>query len=501
MIQYGRELVPARTTGTRCYLKKMLLCPMPGYRDQFIRPMQLNLSGQVLNNIGNYVNQPGVVTASGIANNVPNLFLPSLDPTVRAGISGGWGESRFIYLLEMVWDDGYSVSSNIISGYTDYLGGTTPGTYDPNMTFYINTVTPIRVQTIKTATNVYQRPVVEGSNYVVSNDRNSGNAGLFNMTPGVVANSLVNDTYDFGGQTIDSGAMVNSMLSLSTVNNTSPARYMTNMLNSFKNVIIDDNISPMGGRGQLGRFSEVRSNLNEASFVEDRFLHHLGNVTGEYTRSWFTLRELASMVPEQDIYYGNTIIEVKRKDIFPLEYHSYMNDSQMTTQQAVTIVNTLPSIMMDYAITELAFDATNELTGLNVRRDESEVVIKGIKSFSESLDMGPYLHQIENKIKAELVPIISNNHASRFVAKIDCRLMGDTTIWINLNGAGNTPYVIPTFASSTYMSTLTPNYQDIKNLSNGLNVIMGQMDYALQGYGINNMNTDTGIYMGNNAIY
>ena len=157
--------------------------------------------------------------------------------------------------------------------------------------------------------------------------------------------------------------------------------------------------------------------------------------------------------------------------------------------------------MMDYAITELAFDATNELTGLNVRRDESEVVIKGIKSFSESLDMGPYLHQIENKIKAELVPIISNNHASRFVAKIDCRLMGDTTIWINLNGAGNTPYVIPTFASSTYMSTLTPNYQDIKNLSNGLNVIMGQMDYALQGYGINNMNTDNGIYMGNNAIY
>jgi hypothetical protein len=116
---------------------------------------------------------------------------------------------------------------------------------------------------------------------------------------------------------------------------------------------------------------------------------------------------------------------------------------------ATTLSNAVPALMMELAITKLAFQSTNRNIGGAIT-----TFIGNVDSFS-NMDMSPAIDLFIQKLEATVLQDISMNGDIDFAIQMKIDLVGET--WINLSFAGQPPmdFVTPSFCDALMVPVLT----------------------------------------------
>lgn len=465
---------------SRYYIKRLLICETIPYHEQYFRPYQVSATADVINDIQNNIMMSSEtnIPTSAIATFSSQIVMPSAAPSVIAPIVNGWSEKRFRFLMEVVWENSFATTSEIISGYTDHLGYIDQNGrafLDPHMDFYINSLIPINIVSQEGRYGRSFNYHIESANNPISTFGMGDQSGqIFNMSPMNVASNMMTKTWDNHDAIWDGATSVRQYPSLSNISNANSLRYTGKMLNTFREVGLDSSVG-YGGIATRDAFGEVRGRVHEHSFTNDKFIALLGSYTGDPNRTHFTWQELQSIDP--NVVLDEVTKVLKRNQMnsnIDVMGMNHVAGANYETIMAVNISNILPSLMLDYGITSLSFSSTNSNIG-----GQTTTLIESAQSFSTAMDLTPYLPAITSRINQELIPVVSMQNQQVYTLSVACELMGSTMVQISFNGGPMVPYIIPTFASSVFLPTLTTDYSDLDKLSRGMSGIWDVVNDAL----------------------
>ena len=458
-------------------IAKLLICEVLGYTNQYLRPYQTSVTREVTNQIIEQVSRPGNLSSSSLAQMTSSFLSPSSTPGSKVNIVNGWNEKRFRFMMEVVFSNDLSESSEIVCGYTDYPGiSPYSQSLDPEMVFFINSITPMNRVRIDRVNGSIVQHVPSHPSHLVARDQFAENNVSYNkMTPESIMNKLTTMTYDYGGEIHDLSGEV-GIVSFSQRNNANPGRFASSIISTFKDEILTSNqgYAPISPRETL---SNARNNLQEPlSIATNKFLDIMYRMTGNRDVSYFRYKDLMRIDP---MVNDDRITQVVMKDMsksIPLDYHSHVAGADINTQMAINIANILPTIMMDYGIVNLSLLSTNQVLGNGI-----QTIITNIHTLTgATMDMSPYLQTIINRINNEMINIVSQNNQVIYDLNVTCDVTGDTYIEIGFNGQQPFPYFIPTFADVLFNPIITDKHSDMMNVVHGFNGVLNLVSEALE---------------------
>ena len=147
--------------------------------------------------------------------------------------------------------------------------------------------------------------------------------------------------------------------------------------------------------------------------------------------------------------------------------------------------------MLEYYITEITLTISN-LSG------QPMIGILHANSFIEGIDLIPHLEVLKRKILDQLYPVISNQNMSALELQVECDLLGDINISINIDQTGHMLYRYPAFADSLYQPVLTTqsgsdmfknDYQNFTDVT-----IETVRNVASNGYNVRTVNEFAGVF-------
>lgn len=456
----------------------LLLMETGEFQNQYFRPYMTDSTAMSLRELGNQIDSTPKLTATGLAQLTNQYIQPSAIPGSPVRIVNGWNSKRFRYILRISFSDDLAETEEIITGYTDIMDVSMSNHVNPDTTFFVSSIIPLKKITLGNGINQTSRISPLDPSHVYSKEHHmDGNAsGIFTLTPKSVLTQLRVNSYDY-----DHGELNNTTNEIlyptaSLLDNNNPGRYAAKIFNRYQNVSMQNNQSLIAlNRNDV--LTETSAGLNDPNITLDLFMNTLYNqIHGDVSRAWFSLRELMQVDPSLD-----NVIQVvfKNKDpaynraMMPSGFDTnHVGGSDYETQMAINIANILPSIMMDFGIVFIDFSATNNNIAL-----KSDILIQNVLSIGgETVDLSPYKQAIMSRIYDELITVVSQRGQIVYDLTVSCSLTGETYINASYNGQAYVPYLIPTFASSLFDPTLTTNRQDVNNMATGIDAVFGVID-------------------------
>lgn len=457
-----------------CFIQELIIMEVPPQQNQSTRPYHMEVDTTMLNKTADMCATHNNLDYDLVGSTIGSGILkPASTPGAKIDIVNGWSERRFVFTLTVRFHfDSFGTDSfEIISGYTSYNGLSSLSgrpMLDPNMDFVINSITPVHV---RQAGNE-QFMVPDENTLLISSDNynrgfNSNLNSIYSLAPGnVLGYTSVNNMPSVDGMVYNTLANVKSVPSLENRNFNNPVNYTTELINGFRLAQIEDD--QMGGFSSNPDFMsnvQNKGKLYSKSPLNNRFLTFLGELTNKpYTNS-FTISDLTLLDPtlrtDDDRIH---VLEAIYNGIMPNDA-MHANGSDYVTLSAIKINTYLPSIMCQFGIATLQFNATNEVIG----QIGDEVIITGFTTTSR-FDLTPILiEKLKNRIANEILTSVSENGLISYNVIVDCSLIGNTSIMLGVQGQPPVPYILPTYADSLFAPIITTSKQDLDNLSSSFN--------------------------------
>lgn len=398
-----------------------------------------------------------------IANELTNVVTLSTMPTGRKPIDipNGWGTERLRFLLEVEEDKQGIVEVSYIQGYTDYSDLSSSGLIDPNMKFYINSISI--VDKIFTQTGVKIVPSrqfnVITDNKGVSRFQEVDNANDRLIRPkDIMEDMLTIQMYgaDFPNIINTTGNISCGVHTNSKVNN-DPISYLSKTMNGF---IKGKSLSSISHETN-DVLRTASANLSEPEISRVGFIQALHAITHVIQATVFDARVLETMDPT--IGSRTFLIPAKNSTASYCEtpHQSMINfmDSNDTCEmlnptvenlKAASIVFSVNSMMADNLLSRIDLSLTN-----NTYNGQLVVTPLNGSSLMDGIDQVACLERTCNQIELLLGPSLTDRGQTIITAYVSSELIGDTTISISVN---NGPYVLfryPVFADSTFAPVIS----------------------------------------------
>lgn len=453
-------------------VKSLLIRDTGIYHNQYLRPFQTETNSTVAEFVRNH-NPLVPVDANAVAGIANQFITPHAQPGAEVSIANGFGEKRFRFMMEVetTTGSGFFTTTELIMGYTDYQGASflnqTHGLIDPQMTFYINSVTRLRVQQTQQGT---QNLTVLNNNLLLAPQEAPEQffnpmvpvQQLHNMLPSKLAANLAMKQWDYGAELVDTGLNVNSPMISSRANNNS-AQYLGRTLSSYQKSMVNPDYD--SGDSYRALLNSTANRLQEAQFSDAGFLPALSSIYNQLSNV-FTYRDLQTMDPNID-----NVVEI-RLAVDTMNYREFTDPTtgaDISTRFALVLNNSLPGMMMDHTITWLKFRASNRTIN-----GQPYVHMDMPRSFV-SVDLSVPMQIIQDRILVEVLNSVSANNQIEYDIMVECNIAGDTKIDISINGSPYTPFVFPTFSDALFSPMLTRNIHDVNTMLGNLNDIFGTM--------------------------
>ena len=475
--------------GSALRVNRILLTPTREYQDVYLRPYQLNVQDIDLNKLEAILNRAnpatnGLVTSGAIANSIPNTFNPSGVVSGRADIVNGWGQKRIKFLLEVESDRNGSVFVSYIQGYTDYHDPSLSGMVDPNMTFFVNSITNV-IRTVDPVGNMYTR---FHSNFnLVTNHGSRGYEENISMLKANRPMDLINNLssrnlFDSDGTTVlDTTNNIGAQVITSSKTNNNSSEFLAKTITGFYNSSINN---PHANPAE--KYDSALDNLAEADISRVPFIQCMAGLTGELQPTTFTLGQLAKVRPDLLDPNSNCMMLVTQDTIDPIQTGGSILDSDHTENlYASTIENSIA-----YNITEsiTGFMSDNLIQVLDVVISNStgqyEVFVLNARSFIDGLDITAYVDIVVNKIRTVLLPAITQNNEVQVHANVSSDSMGDTNIAISVNNQAETLIRYPSFGDSLFAPVVSDE-QGHQSLSGELSKVLNLVDNSVVAQNVN----------------
>jgi hypothetical protein len=407
----------------------------------------------------NQVRSNTLLDNTTVAQTVPEVIKLSGMPTGMATIANGWRTQRLLFLLEAENIIGGVTHIIYVQGYTEYYDPTITGIIDPNMLFYINSIT--EVMRVPKSNGGYD--IIPRNTYNVITDEYTGNRHLEVGTmdndlslirpKDVIETMMIESMY--GSDTssiINTASNVVGNVSVSAKAHNDPSKYFTNTVNAYLDAksIVDTNSTDYESI-----LRQASSLVAETGLFGEKvgLIHAIHQITGDLRPTTFTLNILQMIDPM--LSNKSTLIDNSR-DFMNTAYLNPL-DSDVTANQLQPIQENLKANTIAHAIN--AYMIENLLTSIDISFTnigyEPTVVPSNATSFIEGIDKIGYVNRVIAKVRNILLPMISDSGQTIVEAAVHADLLGDTSVLISLNLNPGILFRFPTFADSLYVPVVT----------------------------------------------
>ena len=470
---------------------KLLIMETGSYNDQFIRPYTMDVRQEHIDAVNNVVGDSPSVTPASLAGVASSFFKIAAVPEKVAKIANGWGTKRCRYLMEIAYNRGGMRTHELIAGYTEHHGISTltsAAHVDPDLMFFINTVTVVRMDAVPPAIygNVPAKsPRVVNTSHVLSDHQSAAfkpsmplNDRIFDLRPQDVVNTLqassVLHNYN-PDNVIDGVSILSNAPKLSARSHCIPSSYTSKILTAFQ-------LSQETNMGIASEsLNELHGLVRDPAIDHGGFVGKLRNLAGVAVAA-FSYKDLCKLDPTID----QRKIYVKAKQIHNAGNTEYWQGANITTQYASILAQTIPSIMSEVGLTTISFRATN-VTSTGTTVDDGFVIVSG-QTFATGADLARPAELFKLRLKREVLDDLTFNNQISFTLLAEVDLVGDTRIQLSVNNEPLTPYCVPSFADASFSPMVTSNPTHPANVGYQLGVLLEGLQLPFSNPVINQAN-------------
>jgi hypothetical protein len=391
-----------------------------------------------------------------IANNIPEII--DMDPAIsgEANVPNGWSTERLRFIMEVEYDFCGNMMSAYIQGLTEFHDPSYSNMLDPNMKFYINSITSV-IKTIDPFTKQLKVQFYNSYNLLTNLDDNNYYGITADYKKTVRPEDMFNSYYL--NEKIQNGESIynlsdeltpNKVLTSQKLNN-NPMNYLSKSMEAYRvaKVLTDvswDNQSIM---------DNAKSTISEPLLANNPFLFAITNLTGMVSPNYFTL----DMLMRMDNQIINKMKKFNREQIPTVQqYYTMLNTDDpsetlnptIENLKACLLANTIPAICIECLITKCTISISNT-------SGEPVVFITNPGSIIDGIDMISFLEKLELKIKQCVLTKLTEYGQLLVEAFIDCDIIGDFTVGISINNQPIEVFRYPAYADSLYAPMITNN--------------------------------------------
>lgn len=438
--------------------------PTARYNSYYSRPYEVNATVENLENLSHVLEQSynGVgnslhVDPFLVAGSSNTLVRPSVAPMGNIELPNGWNTERLLFNLEVEIHDSLSTRIYHVQGYSEYHDPSYTGSIDPNMKFYINSIIQVS-RTYDPISGINRDNIIKNNNILFDNSEQIHYNNAFDaygdkkflirpqdiytgIETAMVTNTSAAEYNVSPNMTIDSRAMLSTGIPQGSnkINNRSN-QYLSTVINSWYEAKQDIEIgnSQYDVTGKAAAISHEDVLLNDNLFMRLLSMEH-----GASNSYCFTMGDL--MVYDENAPMNTNLILRNTGNVKPInanEVTEQWSDVSYTTQAAVIIGNSLPSLMAENYIANIAMSSTND----NIGGQIMTYITKG-QSFINA-DMTQYFNRFSNRFELEVMRDITYNGNISASVFIEADIYGDIWIELSINNEPPVRYALPAYCDS-----------------------------------------------------
>lgn len=475
----NNQTVSTLTPGLSIELTRAVLIFTPAQHEQYHRPLETNLTRADVDRVIHDTQGMTDLTAATLAHSAGSLIAPSVVPRQQVSVPNGLGEDKLAFFIEITISSQYGPDRReLVSGFTDYVGVTSTGAIDPNMVFYVNSIT-----SLGPSNRIIDSAQVLTPEYAPS-------AGVPLRPVDVVATSQTNcfSVAEDLTSMIDSRTLFTNSPKLATQHSNASNRYLSDTLKGYSAAIayaehtqMADDVSLLHddlGMGNDtingGLYDEVISRIRPTSAAGYHFFSAMGLLNGGGDSS-FTFSQLERRWPRDGSFYiialptaygAQQAGEMDR----PLEYSESWNTTLLETQIAHSILHILPSILTQVKLLSCELHLTNENIG-----GQTTVTLMAINEMFENTFTPSHQTYMEDQIMIDIATCLLANRVDQFSIHLKCNLLGNVMTTISLNGMQPIVYIAPMFCHSFYSPQIGTSHSDLAQLSQNVDILVNEM--------------------------
>lgn len=476
------------------FITKCVFYESTRYQAQYNRPYQTRVSKADIDELATATEYGNTFASHAIGDATAAIMQPSSEAQNRLDIDNGWDSQRLCFMIEIEHESfGSNRHTQILTGYTNYLGYSASGAIDPNMRLYINNTISIRTTPAMRNGRPYNSVSVTDSSQVLSGSWSEptsvqNSAAINTMRPvdvlstislenviGARANSSSNIIRDFRT------GMVNEPR-LNRRGNNNGSSYLSRTLEAHHNATVtahqvDNNYGSV--------ISSARTSLKELDINNNTGLKIISETTNFNEDQWITWAELLRFNPRlgDDQYTtiaqrGRMVDQTQHRHQFDVDGLATVDTSGVSNENIVAqlVYNTIPALMSDSVLTKFVFMATNDVTADSPF--PFQVNIDGMNSFSTALDLRRQAEVMKYRIGQELMPAMTLNNRRSVTVWGYVDLITDAYIDVSIDGNYEHKYCFPAFADAMTAPVITTDRNSLVRMSTDIRNIFENINYG-----------------------
>lgn len=448
------------------------------YNDMYRRPYQTHVSRDTLQAFGDATQGGTNLNVGNVASVAGEILRPAAQ--VRAqdqvGIPQGWGERRFLFMMEIFYPAGGFASGEgtrqLISGSTNYVGAsnlTGAIRLDPKMELYINSVV-----TLKTVSSMgphgpqtWER-IIDASQILNEPAGNVvGGFGQYDhpvtLRPQDVFENTQTHYLSGDVRTLDTRQTFSHGMKKSLRENNLAPSYISRVANAYQTsltqVTDDTNMKDI--------MTNAKGLVQDPLLTRDKFIKLISDMTQFNYTGFITYGELCRMQPGLD-----NITDVIYQDKRALhQYHTRGQTAEWVGANQESVIasilfQSVPAVMVQFMLTRIQVRITNRT--LDGSFDIRPTQILGYQSMpiDERIWM-PFI----NRLKSEVLVDITQNNQIDMDITLTIDVTGESSLDISIAGQPSIPFCVPSFADARFVPVVANNFDYLNRMAHDMSML------------------------------
>ena len=353
------------------------------------------------------------------------------------------------------------------------------------MVFYINGVMKMRSSLYQTPTGNRTVVNVAEAQQLLYREPDSGGMHApvkqFSLRPADLFAKMdcTNIQEEIGsGRFMDTRNLVTERPMLSRRSNAVPTQFLSNVFENYRKA------QALGDFGQSEDMvlSDARGNIQEPSAQNNYFINAIAQRRGEtMTTSWFTWDELCGLDPNvQNDRVTQVIIMGSPRQVVNTDYNNagqsrpWGDSSTRHPQVASSLSQSIPSIMMELGLSEIAFHATNRTVD-----GQPAILVSNYNSFAGlagmQLDMTQQIELFRARLWDRILRGVSFNGQVDFAISGTMHLLGESILEIQLLDNEVYRFAVPSFQDALLSPLVTVAQNRPMEIASDFQQLFGQV--------------------------
>lgn len=462
---------------------KALFVKTGTYNDMYVRNYSPNVNGDIINQIDHATEGGRNLTSNALSNVSGSLLRPKPQTTTIAQITGGWGEERLLFIIEVEFETFGNKSRQVLTGYTSHMGmghvtatGKVP--FDENMILYFNTSMNLINTTTVGHNGTQSQTLVRDVSHILRNPLDTGsrtdlNSPSVSMRPEDIFKAMTSNMLGMqgGGSVIDSRLGFVNGVKKSRRSNASAPTYLSKTLQAHKDATDNDDYAE---DDSFAISNAASGSVRELSVDHDEFIRHLNGIESVKQGGSITWGDLIYVCPYVD--------EVKQVVVSNSRAHANKTHMRGSTEnwnganQETVIANIIsqavPALMLEQTITGFRFTANNMGPGGEV----NVTPLSAPTFYSTGVNHQLLIQQLLSRIKNETLRDISMGGLVIYDIMVDINVFAESHISISLDGGYATPFTMPSFGDALIAPVVAATDKELSTLAYEVDNIVANFD-------------------------